>query len=95
MWNWHNWSTFSFVLSEIKPSLSAWNVAKHVFLVMGIWYFFRNIFGILFFYNDISAMYIVALTILCMAMLMYLLFTHTWYIKIRTDKEYKLSCIFR
>lgn len=26
-------------------------------------------------------MYIVALTILCMAMLMYLLFTHTWYIK--------------
>lgn len=37
--------------------------------------------GYYFFYNDISAMYIVALTILCMAMLMYLLFTHTWYIK--------------
>lgn len=32
-------------------------------------------------------MYIVALAILCMAMLMYLLFTHTWYIKIRTDRN--------
>lgn len=81
MWNWHNWSTFSFVLSEIKPSLSAWNVAKHVFLSWEFGISLGIFLGYYFFYNDISAMYIVALTILCMAMLMYLLFTHTWYIK--------------
>lgn len=36
--------------------------------------------GYYFFYSDIDALYMTALIVLCMALAMYLLFTHKWYI---------------